>query len=250
VFAGDRIILSWGCLIALDAVTGKTLWKASETKSTYGTLVVTKVGGESVVVSPAGDILRLSNGEVLCTGLFNTAHTTPLIEGDKLFVVDNQARAFQLPSKAEKGMRLKELWKTKLDGQFMASPVYRDGLLYTVENKKCRLYILDAKSGQLLTSIRVVDKESGSEKVDSGSKLAGLAPGQYAYASPTATEKHVFFFDDAGNSVILGLGRDGKPCRVNKLEDSLSGTPFFFKDRIIFRSAKAVCCIGEKHVER
>jgi len=30
IFVGDRLILSWGCLLALDAKDGKTLWKAAD----------------------------------------------------------------------------------------------------------------------------------------------------------------------------------------------------------------------------
>jgi len=36
VFAGDRIILSWGCLLALDAKDGHRTWKCEDAKSQYG----------------------------------------------------------------------------------------------------------------------------------------------------------------------------------------------------------------------
>jgi hypothetical protein len=250
IFIGDRIVVSWGCLLALDAQTGRTLWKASEAKSSHGTPAVTKIGGEAVAVTPAGDIVRLANGEILCSGLFQSDYATPLVEGNVLHVLGTQARALELPARAEKGMRPKELWKTTLKGQFMASPAYRDGLLYTVENEKCRLHILDAKTGEVLTVTRVVDPETRTETVEPGTKLAGLAPAQYTYASPVASAWNVFFFDDAGNTAVLELGRTHRPVRVNKLEDGCAGTPFFFKDRIIIRGTRAVYCVGEKHHEK
>jgi outer membrane protein assembly factor BamB len=246
IFVGDRIILSWGCLLALDAKDGRTLWKAADARAAHGTPAVAKIGGEAVAVTPAGDVVRLADGEILCAGLFESAYATPLIEGDVLYVIDARAKALELPAKAEKGMRLKELWKTKLSGKFMASPVYRDGLTYTIESQKGRLHILDAKTGEVLTASRVVDAETGAEKTETGLKIEGLAPAQYAYASPVATEKNVFFFDDAGNAAVLELGRKPRLVRVNKLEDGSVGTPFFLKDKIVIRGSETVYCIGEK----
>jgi hypothetical protein len=246
IFLGDRILLSWGCLLLLDAKTGNTLWKASEAYPTHATPAVAKIDGEEVAITPAGDIVKLATGEILSTGLFESIYTTPLIEGNILYVVDREARAWELPAKAEKGMVLKELWKTKLTGTFMASPSFRAGLLYTIDNLKCRLHILEAQTGKVLTVTKGVDEATKAEKVETGIKIEGLAPAHYAYASPTATEKHLFFSDDAGNTAVLELGREYRLLRINKLEDGLVGTPFFTKDRIILRGTQSVYCIGEK----
>jgi hypothetical protein len=129
----------------------------------------------------------------------------------------------------------------------MASPVYKDGLIYTIDNQKCRLHIIEAKTGEVLTVNRVVDKATKTATIESGIRIEGLARAQYTYASPVASERNVFFFDDAGHAAILELGRKYKLVRVNKIEDGLVGTPFFFKDRIILRGPRTVYCIGEKH---
>jgi outer membrane protein assembly factor BamB len=247
IFVGDQIILSWGCLLSLSAKDGSTLWKAADAQPTHGTPAIAKIGADDVAVTPAGDIVRLSNGEILCAGLFESTFTTPLIEGNVLYVIDADAKALELPAKAEKGMRPKELWKTRLNGTFMASPVYRDGLLYTIECQSCRLHILDAKTGEVLTVSRVADEPAKAEKIETGVKIEGLAPAKHAYASPAAAERNVFFFDDAGNAAVLELGRAYKLVRVNKLEDAIVGTPFFIKDKIIIRGSQTVYCIGEQH---
>jgi outer membrane protein assembly factor BamB len=246
IFLGDRVILSWGCLLALNAKDGRTLWKATDARLTHGTPVIAKVGGEAVAVTPGGDVVRLADGEILCSELFESTYATPLVEGNVLYVIDAEARAWELPARAEKGMRLKELWKTRLGGTFMASPVYRDGLLYTIENQRCRLHVLDAKTGAVLTATRTVDEATKAERLEAGSKIDGLAPARYAYASPAATEKHIFFFDDAGNTAVLELGRKHRLVGVNKLEDGLVGTPFFVKDKVILRGSQTVYCVGEK----
>src|SRR5262249_55558638 len=110
IFLGDRIILSWGCLLALSATDGRTLWEGEDAKPTHGTPAIAKIGGQEVAITPAGDIVRLDTGEVLCTGLFKSTYTTPLVVGNVLHVIDTRARALQLPARAEKSMRLKELW--------------------------------------------------------------------------------------------------------------------------------------------
>jgi len=246
IFAGDRIVLTWGCLLALDAKDGRTLWKAADAKAAYGTPVIAKVGGEEVVITPAGDIVRLANGEILCAGLFETNYTTPVVEGNVLYVIDAEARALELPAKAEKGMRLNERWKTELRGEFMASPIYRDGLIYTIDSQKCRLHIIDAKTGEVLTVSQVVDEKAQAQKLVSGVKIDGLATAQHTYASPVAAGREAFFFDDAGNTAVLELGREYRLTRVNKLEDALIGTPFFVDGKIIIRGSKTVYCIGVK----
>lgn len=247
IFVGNRIILSWGCLLALDAKTGHTLWKATDAKPTHGTPALARIGGEEVAITPAGDIVRLADGEILCTGLFQSKYVTPLIDGNVVYLIDARARALELPARAEKGMRLKERWITRLDGEFMASPILRDGFLCTVESKRCRLHILDARTGEVLTVTHVkVDPETKAERIETGVKLEGLAPAKFTYASPAIADKHVYFFDDAGHTAVLELGRKQRLVGVNKLEDGYCGTPFFVKDKIIIRGTTAVYCIGEK----
>jgi outer membrane protein assembly factor BamB len=246
IFHGDRIVLSWGCLLALDASDGHVLWKAPTAKASHGTAVIAKIGGEDVAITPAGDIVRVADGMILASGLFETKYATPQVEGNVLYVVDAKARAFELPAKAKKGMRLKELWRTEMAGEFMSSPAYQGGLLYTIEGKKCRVCVIDATTGRLLTTTRSVDEGTKAEVLESGVKIDGLIAGQYVYASPVATEKNVFFFDDAGNTAVLEPGREHKLVRVNRLADGVSGTPFFVRDKIIVRGTKAVYCIASK----
>lgn len=246
IFVGNRILVSWGCLLALDAKEGQTLWKAADALPTHGTPTIAKIGDVEVAITPAGDIVKLLDGEIVCTGLFESTYTTPLVEGNVLYLVDTEARALELPARAEKGMRLIERWKTDLGGEFMASPSYRNGLIYTIECEKCRLHIIDAKTGELLTKTRAVDDATNVEKIEPGVKIDGLAPARYAYASPVAAERNLYFFDDAGNTAVLEFGREYKPARVNRLDDGFVGTPFFVNDKIIIRGSQSVYCIGEK----
>jgi outer membrane protein assembly factor BamB len=246
-FVGDRIIVSWGCLLALSPKDGHTLWKAADAKGSHGTPAMAKIGDEEVAVTPAGAIVKLANGEILCSGLFESTYATPLIEGNVIYVIDRKAQALELPARAEKGMRLKQVWSSKLHGDFMASPMFKDGLIYTIDSRKHRLLMIDAKTGESLTSSNVLDDETKTEKVEPGVKIDGLTPANYLYASPVEADKKVFVFDDAGNAAVLEFGRTYKFLHANKLNDAIAGTPFFYKDKIIIRGSETVYCVGEKH---
>jgi outer membrane protein assembly factor BamB len=143
-------------------------------------------------------------------------------------------------------MKLKELWRTRLSGEFMASPVLKDGLIYTVENKVRRLYVIEARTGEVVAGTRGVDEETKAERIESGVRVEGLAPAKYVYASPAASDRNVFFFDDAGSAAVLEPGREHRLARVNKIEDACVGTPFFVEDKIIIRGSQTVYCIGVK----
>lgn len=250
IFVGDRIILHWGCLMALDAKDGRTLWKAADAYPTYGTPALTKIGEVEVAVTPAGDIVRLKDGEILCAGLFESTYTTPQIENNVLYVIDRQSMAFELPAQAEKGMRPKQLWRKRIgSGVFMASPVYRNGLFYTIESKRCRLFTIDAKTGEVLTVSHSIDKETQLEQVETGVKLNGLASAKFAYASPVATQRHVYLFDDAGSTAIVKLGRNFELSHVNHIDDAIVGTPYFIDDKIVIRGSKTIYCIGNKNAD-
>jgi outer membrane protein assembly factor BamB len=246
IFVGDRIIVSWGCLLALDAHDGRTLWKATEALPTHGTPALTTIGDVAVAITPGGDIVRLADGEILCSGLFDSLFTTPWVEGNQVYVVDRESVALELPAVAAPGMKPTVRWKTRLKGEFMASPILHDGLLYSIESAKYRLHILDARTGELLTARREQDETAPGEKLEPGPKVDGLAPAKFAYASPVAVGGRCYVFDDAGHAAVLKLGRQYQPGQVNQLDDALVGTPFFVANRIILRGSKAVYCIGTK----
>jgi hypothetical protein len=144
-------------------------------------------------------------------------------------------------------MKLKELWKTNLTGTVMASPSYKDGLIYTTENQRCILYVIDSKTGKILTLSKTLDETTKKEKTDPGIKIDGLNPAKYVYASPVLSEKYAYFFDDAGTTAVLELGPNYKPVGINKIDDALVGTPFFINDKIIIRGSETIYCIGGKN---
>ena len=247
IFIKDQIILSWGCLLSLNAKDGSTLWKAAKAKPTHGTPTITKIGGDEIIVTPGGDIVKLADGEIICSGLFESLYTTPLIHNNILYMIDSESKAFELPTKLTKNMKLKELWKTNLTGTVMASPSYKDGLIYTTENQRCILYVIDSKTGKILTSSKTLDETTKKEKTDPGIKIDGLIPAKYVYASPVLSEKYAYFFDDAGTTAVLELGPNYKPVGINKIDDALVGTPFFINDKIIIRGSETIYCIGGKN---
>ena len=93
-----------------------------------------------------------------------------------------------------------------------------------------------------------MDEATKTEKIESGTKIAGLAPAHYVVCQPGGVgEESSSSSTTPGHAAVLELGRAYKLVRVNKIDDGFSGTPFFFKDKIIIRGTRTVYCIGAKH---
>jgi len=102
-------------LFALDAETGETLWQ-TETPSRHGSPVAAMLGETRVIVTPAGAIVRLEDGEILARDQFRLGHSSPLVHDDVIFAMeDNAPKALQLVLEEEKDdkFRLPVVWEVE-----------------------------------------------------------------------------------------------------------------------------------------
>ena len=148
VMVDGKLIVTIGYLIALDPATGKTLWKVEDAAEAYGSPVVAKVGGVTMVVTAQGDVVRVSDGELLARGLSALAYSSPIVEGDVAYFAAARSRAFKL-TMADGKLDAKKIWQTDLEGSVYASPVVKDGILYAVLNEGA-LFAVDAVKGDIL----------------------------------------------------------------------------------------------------
>jgi outer membrane protein assembly factor BamB len=107
VLVAGKLLISINELQALNPQTGETLWTA-KVQTAYGTPAVTRIGDVDVIITAAGDVVRVSDGKVLAP------HVTHLEKEQK--------------------------------DRYYASPVLYDGILYAV-NQKGIFSALDAKTG-------------------------------------------------------------------------------------------------------
>ncbi len=235
VLAGDKLLVTLNHLFALDARTGKLLWKAEEVQETYGTPALAKVGDTEVAITPGGYAVRLSDGKVLASELGTLKYATPLVRDGIVYFIGYDSKAIELPAQAGDKLVAKELWTAELEGDFFSSPVLRDGLLYTV-NDAGMLYVLDAKTGKVVAE-RELD-------IPNASGRPGTLPA-HIYPSIVLAGNHLFVFNDIGTCLVLEPGRDPKPVGKNSLPDGAPGTPVFVGKHIFVRGGEHVYCIGQ-----
>jgi len=232
---GDKLLVTLNHLFALDAKSGKLLWKAEEVHETYGTPAVAKVGEAEVAITSEGYAVRLADGKVLASELGALKYATPLVRDGIVYFIGYDAKALQLPPQAGDKLVVKELWSAELEGDFFSSPVLHDGLFYTV-NDAGKLYVLDAKTGKIVAEPEL--------DIPNASGKPGTLPA-HIYPSIVLAGKHLFVSNDIGTCLILELGRDPKPVGRNSLPHGAPGTPVFAGKHIFIRGGESLYCIGE-----
>jgi outer membrane protein assembly factor BamB len=225
VLAGDRLLIHFTDLVALDTKTGAESWRL-KLPTSHGTPLVTRVGEVDVVLTPKGVLVRAQDGKVLAEGLGSCGANSPVLHEGTVYYVHGNAVAVPLPESLMEPVKLPALWKTKVksSGYGFSSPVVFDGLLYST-NDESLLTVLEAATGKLVYEERL--------------KLRGAA-----YPSISLAGNRIYVSSDAGETVVLQAGREYKELARNKLEEFRSSLVFEDK-RVYVRTAKRLFCIGE-----
>lgn len=148
IVVGDRILVNLGGrdgagIVALDLVTGKTLWTATDEQASYSSPIAAKVGERDAVVF----VTRLSllgidpaKGEVLFTTRFGqTGPTvnaaTPIAVGKRFFVTASYNLGCRLVDVS--GAEPQDVWSSErtLSSQY-ATPILHDGYLYGCDGRE------------------------------------------------------------------------------------------------------------------
>lgn len=237
VLAGGKLLVSLGGLIALEPSTGKTLWETRKAKPAYGTPAVTRVGDVEVLVTPNGDIVRVSDGRVLASKLARATYSSPLVHAGVVYFVDVCTVALKLPKQPDGSIRLTRLWENEdLEGEFFASPVWHGGLLYCVSNEGT-LYALEAGTGRI-----VLEKKL---QIPSAGPPPGM-PTANIYASLTLVGERLLLTNDIGQSLVLAPGRQYKQVARNSLPRGSGASPAADGNVLLLRGGKWLYAIGAK----
>lgn len=169
---GDRVILTPGgenaSVVALDKKTGETVWQTKGLSDTSGYCsprimdtgkhrqIVTLVAKNLVGIDPAsGEVLWRQPVEVS----YDIHATSPLFLGDLIYITHgyNQGgKAFRL---AADGRSVTPAWTEESLDVHHGGGVLVDGRIYGASSKK-DWHVLDAKSGNVLASIKRLGKGS------------------------------------------------------------------------------------------
>lgn len=258
-------------LLAFDAKTGRELWRNSPDDWQNGghgsnSPLVVRIGGAGAIVSMRY-IHRASDGTVICpSNLELWGVLTPIIENGVMF---NPCRwrgfdapvsfaAVKLPARVDAGVKTQTI--LDLDGKdatmpvrmggpifMVASPLYVDGVVYSVE-----------MGGGLAAVDTVAGKALYRRYLDGYNRY-----NRYTYgvaASPTLAARNIYITDDAGCTHILRPGPQFKELGRNLIENiHLSGhggnpgkqesfytSPVFEGTHMYLRGEEYLYCIGRE----
>ena len=243
ILVGDKVIVGFGRLQALDAKTGRVAWTAMPYPH-FGTPVHVSLGGATYVITPDGEAVRADDGTVMARGMGQLWYIGPLVIGDRIhflgpgtmpeksWLTPVKGNAVRLRSSGPK-LSVTKLWNTSLvRDRFYGETVSHKGLIYAVSAEGF-FVILDAKTGRALARTEV--KTEGT-------------PGRKAhyYASLVIAADHLFITNDVGTTLVLRTGSKPEEISRNKLGGEMRSSLHISGDRIYVRTFKTLYCIGLK----
>lgn len=219
VLAGGKLIVHMTHLYAFDPASGRRLWVNEESRCAYGTPAVLK----DLLVTPAGDVVRLEDGKMLNSQLSNSAHASPAVLDGTIYFGEKDVRALRL------GADFKDasLWSAELAGEVFGSPLVHEGRLYAVTDKGL---LFAFEMGKAVIEGRELFEEAGADLVYSSLTLAG---------------KHLFLQANDGTTVVLEATKEAKVVARNKLKDGSGSAPIFSGRDLFLRDGSKLVRIAE-----
>jgi outer membrane protein assembly factor BamB len=225
-----RLIVAMNQLQALDPATGKVLW-TGDTYTDYGTPIHVRVGGQSVLVTPAGAVVRVSDGRTLAKSLGAMLYVGPVALGETVYFIGGndasapvEATAVQLRGSGD-SVSGSVKWRTRLgNDRLYSTPVAHDGRLYIISRLNT-LWVLDAATGKLLYE----------------QELA-LGNGD-VYPSPVVAGDRLYVTSKSGAMAVLKPGSTYQELALNQLEPARA-SPVFVGTRMYFRGFDNLYAIG------
>jgi outer membrane protein assembly factor BamB len=249
LYAG-KLFVHMTDLYAFDPATGKQLWVNSEAKSNYGTPLGMKIGGVDLIVTSAGDVVRVDDGKSVNSAIGQTFHASPIAKGDIVYFGEGAASAVRLNAK----FKDKELWNIMVPGDVFSSPVLHDSLLFTSTGKG-ELFVFDASekgasdpiiAGRSLFDASGGGPPSGAPPGGSSGDAGGAGGGTpIDYASITLAGKYLFLNSTQGDVVVLEATREAKQVSKNTLPDGSGSSPIFSGGDMYLRDGNKLFCIGK-----
>ncbi|MSR31050.1 MAG: hypothetical protein EXR99_06030 [Gemmataceae bacterium] len=216
--AGDSLV------VAVDARTGKNLWKISRPRIiNWSTPAIVAQGAHSASV-----ILQTENSVLAVdaqTGSEKWKLETPgpstvptptsgegllLAPGKETLVLDATGKSVPTPK-----------WKSpKLAGGY-SSPLIHQGKIYGLSS--IGLNVFDSQDGKEIALIRMKGPFSGS---------------------PVIGANHLYLVNEEGTAFVVRLGEKPELAYTNELKDTILCTPALSNGRIYFRSDAFLYCVG------
>jgi outer membrane protein assembly factor BamB len=229
-------------VIALDAGTGKTVWKtARQELPSWGTPTVIATGDRDELVTNAANYIRgydARTGEELWRlgGSSKITAPTPIFANGLIIVASGrrpERPIFAVRANARGDLTLEKdktsssgvAWSKTGRGSYMPTPLVYDRILYALNNDG----VFDA-----------YDVETGSEIYRQ--RLDPVGSG--FSASPVAADGRLYLSNEDGEMLVVASGREFRLISTNRMGELLMATPAISNGVMYVRSASSLFAIG------
>jgi outer membrane protein assembly factor BamB len=239
---GNTLIVNWDhegedFITALDANTGKTLWKTARNELTsWATPVVVEVGGKPQVIINATAKIRsydLATGKQVweCGGATENVIPTPVVGHGMIYITSgyrgNSLQAIKLGRTGDLTDTDAIAWKHGKSTPYVPSPLLVGEQIYFHSGNNAMLSCFNAKTGKPLFEAE---------------RLTGF---NGVYASPVAAGGKVYLTGREG-TVVLKQSDKLEVLATNKLDDRFDASPAIVGNEMFLRGHQYLYCLAEK----
>src|SRR5688572_15560080 len=233
-------------LLALDADTGKTVWKTErEELPSWGTPTVAMTAKGPVLVTNASNFIRgydpVTGKELWRLGRSSKITAPTPIFADEMFVIASgrgpERPIFVVRANARGDLTLPEgktdseavVWSRTGRGSYMPTPLSYKGHLYVLSNNG----LFDA-----------YNLKTGAEVYRQRLSLVGSG----FSASPVAADGKIYLSNEDGEILVVSAGDKFAQVATNSMGELIMATPAFSEGVMYVRSAQSLFAIGRKPV--
>ncbi|MEX1097202.1 MAG: PQQ-binding-like beta-propeller repeat protein [Planctomycetales bacterium] len=228
---GDRIKTFDSFLIALDAKTGRTVWKTERPglyRSWSTPIVVPGREGQRELIVNAQDELRgydarTGREQWKVGGMTGWVTPSPVFGDGLIFAAsgrDGPTLAVR-PGGAGDVTETRVVWRERRGAPYVCSPLLYDGLLY-VHNEAGILSCFEAATGKTVYRERLAGKFS---------------------ASAAAGDGKLYVSNEGGDTFVVRAGRKFEILAKNPLEEEILASPAISGGRLFLRTRTRLFCI-------
>jgi outer membrane protein assembly factor BamB len=231
-------------LLALDAATGKTVWKTDRQEiPSWGTPTVATTSTGPVLVTNASNYIRgydPTSGKELWRlgGSSKITAPTPVFADDVFVVVSGRGPErpiFVVRPNGRGDLTLADgktssdsvVWSRTGRGSYMPTPLVYNGTLYVLANNG----VLDA-----------YDLKTGTEIYRQRLPLVGSG----FSASPVAADGKIYLSNEDGEILVIAAGEKFTHISTNSIGELLMATPAMSEGVMYVRSSSSLFAIGHK----
>ncbi len=241
---GDRLVVmgdqeDQSHIFTLNTANGDIAWQQNRNEpTTWATPLLIDRKGQPQVITAGTNRIRaygLEDGKLLweSVGLTLNAIPSPVLFGDHVICMSGyrgySAVSIDLNSFDGKRARPVVEWKITHDTPYVPSPVLTHHRLYFTKGLSAVMTCVDARTGRPIIKAR---------------RLAGL---KNLYASPVATDQHVYFVSREGATLVIENSDEFKIVATNQLDAAIDASPAIVDSQLFLRSKTHLYCIENQN---